>query len=929
MSTTDKPTVFISYSHKDEVWKDRLVSQLGVLSEQGLLTFWDDCQIGVGEDWYKEIQDAMNAANVALLLISADSLTSKFILREEVKHLLQRRDEEGLIIFPIIVRSCPWQKVDWLSRMQVRPRDGKPLASYGGNRRDEALSNIATEVYERFTKASTFTPLQDAHPSVASRVNITRLPVTGPQLFGRDAQLRQLDEAWAGNETHIISLVAWGGVGKSALVNYWLARLARDDYRGAERVYAWSFYSQGTTDRAVSADQFIEAALTWFGDPDPNKGSPWDKGERLAQLVASKRTLLILDGLEPLQNPPGADEGKLKDQALQSLLRSLAAHNRGLCVISTRVAVADLAPFENTTAPRIDLDTLSPQAGAQVLTAQGVKGEQSELEKASEEFGGHSLALTLLGSYLADVYGGDITRRTEAADLESDVRHGGHAQRVMASYEKWFDEGAELSVLRILGLFNRPADRGSIDALRAAPAIPGLTDALQALGEPQWQQVLSKLRRAKLLAAPSANQPGTLDTHPLVREHFGHQLKRDNPDAWREGNNRLYEHLTRTAKEFPDTLEEMAPLYAAIAHGCEAGRHQETFYKVYIRRISRANEFFSTRRLGAFGADLAGLNAFFVFPWREFSGNLDEDSKAYILNAVGFRLHALGRLVEATEPIRLSLERRISQGLLSNASAVSSNLSQLYLIIGDLPKALDYAKQSLELIESDSSSFMRITRRVGLANTLHQLGHFSEAEALFRDAEKIQQEARADELCLYGLQGFQFCDLLLDGGRYDEVETRATISLTLALNLSLYAAPLDHLSLARAYLLRNQHENDDDFSQASAHLEQALEGLRQAGTQNFIPLGLKASAELYRAKGELHKAQSTLNVALDIANRSGMSLYEADCYLEYARLYLARGERERARGSWERARGMIERMGYHRRDRDVREIEEELKKASG
>ena len=152
MSTHNAPTVFISYSHKDKDWKDRLVDHLGVLQEQGLLNLWEDRQIGAGEDWYQKIQAAMNAANVAILLISAHSLTSRFILREEVSRLLQRRDLEGLEIYPVIVKPCPWQKVDWLSRMQVRPIEGKALSAHHGHRRDEALSKIATEVIEQFAR---------------------------------------------------------------------------------------------------------------------------------------------------------------------------------------------------------------------------------------------------------------------------------------------------------------------------------------------------------------------------------------------------------------------------------------------------------------------------------------------------------------------------------------------------------------------------------------------------------------------------------------------------------------------------------------------------------------------------------------------------------------------------------------------------------
>lgn len=139
-------SVFISYSHKDEDWKDRLTTHLGVLQKQGLLTFWEDRQIGAGEDWFEKIQGALNEARVAILLISADYLSSEFILREEVERLLRRRGEEGLIIIPVIVRSCAWKQVPWLQGLQVRPLDGRPLASIGGDRRDEALSAIATQV---------------------------------------------------------------------------------------------------------------------------------------------------------------------------------------------------------------------------------------------------------------------------------------------------------------------------------------------------------------------------------------------------------------------------------------------------------------------------------------------------------------------------------------------------------------------------------------------------------------------------------------------------------------------------------------------------------------------------------------------------------------------------------------------------------------
>jgi hypothetical protein len=88
----------------------------------------------------------------------------------------------------------------------------------------------------------------------------------------------------------------WAGVGKSTLVNHWLRRMAADHYRSAELIFGWSFYRQGSSGETSSADEFLDAALTWFGDPDPQKiGTAWEKGERLAKLVAHRRTLLVLD----------------------------------------------------------------------------------------------------------------------------------------------------------------------------------------------------------------------------------------------------------------------------------------------------------------------------------------------------------------------------------------------------------------------------------------------------------------------------------------------------------------------------------------------------------------------------------------------------------------------------------------------------------
>jgi len=178
-----KPTVFISYSHKDEVWKDRLVTQLGVLQQEGLLDMWDDRRIGAGEDWYQKIQEAIAKARVAVLLVSADFLTSKFILGEEVPRLLELQDKENIRIFPIIIRPCAWKRVKWLAQMNLRPRDGKPISSGDKHQIETDLADIAEEVATIIESESQKTtlgtsptiPEKESHEKKSSQPEMVRI----------------------------------------------------------------------------------------------------------------------------------------------------------------------------------------------------------------------------------------------------------------------------------------------------------------------------------------------------------------------------------------------------------------------------------------------------------------------------------------------------------------------------------------------------------------------------------------------------------------------------------------------------------------------------------------------------------------------------------------------------------------------------------
>jgi hypothetical protein len=601
------------------------------------------------------------------------------------------------------------------------------------------------------------------------KISVARLPITGSDVFGREEDLAFLDDKWANQQVNVVTIVAWAGVGKSTLVNHWLRRMAAEDYRSAKRVFGWSFYRQGTSGDASSADEFLDAALTWFGDPDPRIGTAWEKGERLAKLITDSRTLLVLDGLEPLQNPPGPQEGRLREPSLQALLRELAAFNTGLCVITTRLPIADIADYERTSALRRDLEELSSDAGAKLLRALGVKGSEAELRSASDEFSGHCLGLTLLGSYLTDAYNGDIRCRKEVSErLASDVRQGAHARKVMESYQNWFGEGPELSVLRILGLFDRPADENALSILRKQPAIRGLTESLTDLRPTEWQTILAKLRRARLLAGEDPQHRRHLDAHPLVREYFGKQLRKKRTSAWKECNRRLYSYYRAIAPQFPDSFREMEPLFLAVISGCNAGLFRAALHEVYIPRIQRGDASFAANILGARGPLLSVLAHFFEH--EDWGSPVHMGAKGQSLTAEDrlFILMQAGLYLTATRGLGAPEALICYERAESLCHSLNRPLLLYFALLGrwrhslmteKLSATMQIAERVYSLAQEQNDAALMIGGYRALAGTLYFLGDFESArQHAMRGLEIWRAEgvqSRAEDLltpavgCLY------------------------------------------------------------------------------------------------------------------------------------------------------------------------------------
>lgn len=97
--------IFISYSRKDEDWKNRVVTQLEALKQKEIICFWDDSKIQIGEEWETKIKDAINEADAAIILISANYLSSDFISKKEIPVFLELDPIRKLLVFLSYHRS--------------------------------------------------------------------------------------------------------------------------------------------------------------------------------------------------------------------------------------------------------------------------------------------------------------------------------------------------------------------------------------------------------------------------------------------------------------------------------------------------------------------------------------------------------------------------------------------------------------------------------------------------------------------------------------------------------------------------------------------------------------------------------------------------------------------------------------------------------
>lgn len=148
-----KPKAFISYSHQNKSYLERLMVHLKPLTKNGLLDIWVDTRIKTGDKWKEEIENALTESSISILLISADFMASDFIVNNELPPLLSKAEVKGTKILPVIVSPCRFSREPTLNRFQAINSPTEPLSAMSEDEREMIYDKLAHEIEQSLANA--------------------------------------------------------------------------------------------------------------------------------------------------------------------------------------------------------------------------------------------------------------------------------------------------------------------------------------------------------------------------------------------------------------------------------------------------------------------------------------------------------------------------------------------------------------------------------------------------------------------------------------------------------------------------------------------------------------------------------------------------------------------------------------------------------
>jgi len=554
---------------------------------------------------------------------------------------------------------------------------------------------------------------------------------------GRADSLARLDRWAADPAVKLVAITAIGGLGKTALVGRWLRR---GEHR-RDAVFFWSFYRNRDT------REFFEALLKFGREHLGTKATP-------LELLASRRLVVVLDGLEVIQEVPGTVAyAKLLDIDLAEFLH---AHCRGrgssLVVLTSRFPFPDLTPHLGRALRQLPLPDLDPAEGAALLASLGIGGRSEDREQISSNLSGHPLALRLFARAMPPKLAGDPTRLCRqifdqphlapADPLEAKVA------RLLAFYAKRLPNDHR-QALGLLALFRAPVAESALaplwEKLLGKPA-----------SDPSLRAALEALRQERLLTAdPGTDGEYRYACHPILRDHFRAEVLRQ-PALAREAASLLAGPPNSPKVR---SVEEIQTVVTAIELLLEAGELKAAD-DLYRARLDNGDVF---RDLPAphWGMEVARYFVRDDARRRAVEGGLGTLALSFYLSNVGLMADLAGEPETALEFYAESEAIYRRGDVKSNLCRALRNLGDAQISLGLLADAAGHFSEALDLAIAIDHQRQILKSHVFVAYAASLRGDVARADLEFSEANSIENRIDPAKDDLYSLHGIQWAEHLL------------------------------------------------------------------------------------------------------------------------------------------------------------------------
>jgi SIR2-like domain len=687
-------------------------------------------------------------------------------------------------------------------------------------------------------------------PGAAASAVIPVRWVPGPErvehFTGRAEELARLDRWATDPQVALVGVTAWGGAGKTSLVTYWIQEAGGQTRRpGAVGVFGWSFYAD------PEAEHWARRLLEWARDELGIELAGTDRlAEKVLALLQSVPLLLVLDGLERVQEGPAGDGfGRLLDGTLREVLAGACQRpSDGLVVLTSRFPFADLETFDGGSARMLEVPPFTPAEGAALLAASGggwlPEDERRELVRAVD---GHALATGVLAGLLA-ARPSASELATLNADLTAATRTDARVGRVLDFYAERMTE-ADRYLLAAVSLFVRPIDPDAVLTVAEHEAfgsrLSGWTPAM-----------VQTAVRGRLAGMASWHADRTVSAHPLVRDTFRPLVMAAAETA---ADTALAGMPNGTVQNRADALLVVEVIELLL----DADQWQAAD-GMYRARCNNGRVWLDlpTARLGQRVAA-----AFVATPDRRAAcaRYLDSGRLGFYVNDVGLSAMYAGDLATAGE--YLSLACRYGRGVedTTNLSIDLMNLAESLGHLGQIGAAQDAAAESLACAEEADSQVEVINGHAYLGWLADLVGDVVEAEQQFTVADQIQYADDYEGDHLYSYLGILWADWLARTERPGPART-----LTIR-NVEICRRNGWNQDVARCdRLLRRPALAAGDTAAAREHLAMAAAVFRDGDYLIELATTLTDMAEDARIRGDLDGAERCAAEAITIAAPRGL-----------------------------------------------------------